>query len=313
MRRLAQIANVVLGRGGIPGIADVVGVGRADDRPVEPRQDEEQPAVLLREEHMRLLGRVRRHEVDAFGEPQQRLRAIAERLERAIEPGTGRVHGEASADLDALPAQTVAHHRPGHRVAVAEVRHRFGMVEHDRAVLGRVDDVLDDEPLDEWDLGVVEAPRAGEPLRCEVGLGGERRIAVEVLALREALVERERVVELHPDAQLELVPKARAIQRQEEREWEHQMRRDAEQDLSLAHVAADEAEVEELEVTEAPVDQPGGTRARAGREVVLFDQRDAEAAESGVARDPRADDPAPDDEEIGGAAGERPHRLVSCA
>src|SRR5205807_1972440 len=46
-----------------------------------------------------------------------------------------------------------------------------------------------DEPLDEWDLCVVEAPRSGEPVRLKRRLRRERVSAVEVLPPRKALVQ----------------------------------------------------------------------------------------------------------------------------
>ena len=91
------------------------------------------------------------------------------------------------------------------------------------------------------------------------------------------------------------------------------MRRDAQQDLTLAHVAADEAEVEELEIAQAAVDQARRSGGRARREIGLVDDRDGEPAEGGVPCDPCPDDAAADDEEVDGAVDERPHRLVSFA
>src|SRR5439155_18722481 len=69
---------------------------------------------------------------------------------------------------------------------------------------------------------------------------------------------------------------------------------------------------EELEIAEPAVDQPRGPGCRAGAEVRLVDEGDLEPAKGGVARDARPNDPAADDEEIDGAAAERPHRLIAC-
>src|SRR6185295_14343190 len=106
---------------------------------------------------------------------------------------------------------------------------------------------------------------------------------------------------------------ARAIERKQEREREHEMRRDPKQDLALAHVAAHQGEVEELEIAKTAVDEACWPRGRPRGEVVLLDERDRVSAESRVTRDPRSDDAAADDQEIDGAAAERPHRLFSCA
>ena len=91
------------------------------------------------------------------------------------------------------------------------------------------------------------------------------------------------------------------------------MRGDPQQRLALAHVAPHQAEVEELQVAKATVDEPCRPGARARGEVVLFDERHREAAEGGVAGDAGPDDPPADDEEIDGAVAERPHRLLACS
>ena len=216
------------------------------------------------------------------------------------------------ANVDVRARDRVAHRRADDAVAVAQIAVASRVVQDERAVLGGVDDVLDHQPLDERDLRVVEPPRAVQAVGFERRLGRERLVAVEPLPLGQALVERQRVVQLHADAQLELVPEAGPVQRHQEGQREHEVRRDAEEDLALAHVAAHEREVEQLEVAKSAVDQACRSRGRPRGEVVLLDERDREAAQGRVARDPRSDDPAADDQEIDGAAAERPHRLFSC-
>ena len=65
-----------------------------------------------------------------------------------------------------------------------------------------IDQVLDDESLDQRHLRVIEAPRAREPVRLERRLRGERRRSVKVLPPRQALVERQQVIELHAQSEL---------------------------------------------------------------------------------------------------------------
>jgi len=88
------------------------------------------------------------------------------------------------------------------------------------------------------------------------------------------------------------------------------MRRDAQEDLALAHVASHQTEVEELEVAQPAVDQPRRSRGRSRGEISLFDERDRKTAEGGITRDPRADDAAADDQKVDGAVGDGPRRLV---
>ena len=197
-------------------------------------------------------------------------------------------------------------------IALAKKVDDSRMVQDERTARRRIDQVLDDETLHQRDLCVVEAPRAGEPVGLERRLGGQGRGAVKVLPPRQALVERKRVIQLHPDPQLELVEEGRPVEREKERERVDEVGCDTEEDLALAHVAPDETEVEELEVTKPAVDQPGRSGCGAGSEVGLLDESDLESAKGGVARDARTDDPAADNEEIDGAVAERPHRLISC-
>ena len=60
------------------------------------------------------------------------------------------------------------------------------------------------------------------------------------------------------------------------------------------------------------MDESCRPRGRPRGEVVLLDESDRESAKGRVTRDARSDDAAADDEEIDGAAAERPHRLFSC-
>jgi hypothetical protein len=91
------------------------------------------------------------------------------------------------------------------------------------------------------------------------------------------------------------------------------MRRDPEEDLALAHVAAHQGEVEELEVAKSAMNKPGRSGRGAGAEVRLLDERDLEPTQGSVARDARPDDPAADDQKVDRAAAERPQRLIACA
>src|SRR2546430_13161580 len=72
-----QVADVILVRGRVRGIADIVRICGTDDRRVEPGQYEEEAAIALREEHMRVLRGASRNEVDAFRQPKQPLLCAA--------------------------------------------------------------------------------------------------------------------------------------------------------------------------------------------------------------------------------------------
>src|SRR6266571_2781514 len=86
---------------------------------------------------------------------------------------------------------------------------------------------------------------------------------------------REQVVEPHARAQLPRGDAPATIHREEKREWQ-------------------------LEVADAAVDQPRGMRRRSRPKISLIDQRRAEPARRGIARDPRPRDAAANDEDIHG-------------
>src|SRR5207249_10259245 len=82
-RLLPQIAHVLLGCGGGRRIAVEIRVGRADDRGVEPRDDEKEPIVATREQHVGLLRGARRDEMDPLRQTKQWLRAASQPRDRA--------------------------------------------------------------------------------------------------------------------------------------------------------------------------------------------------------------------------------------
>src|SRR5216110_1849345 len=311
-RLVLEVPHVLLGCGDLAGISGVVGVGRADDRRIEPRHDEEQSPVALREKDMRVLHRMSADDVDALGQAEEWVGPLPDGRDRPVEPGSGSDDRETSADLDVAAPDRVAHPSTDDAVVLAKKVGDPRMVQDEGSVRGRIDQVLDHEPLDERDLRVIEPPCPYQSVGLERRLRGKRRGAVKVLPLRQALVEREQVVELHAQSELQLIEEGRPVERQEEREGKHEVRRDTQEDLALAHVAAHQREVEELEVAEPAVDQPRRPGCGAGAEVRLFDEGNLEPAKGGVARDARPDDPAADDKKIDGAAAERPHRLISC-
>ncbi len=123
--------------------------------------------------------------------------------------------------------------------------------------------------------------------------------------IRQALVEAEKVVEQHADAQPPAHEQAAAVPRHEELERLDQVRRDLQQRLALAQVHAHQREVQHLEIAEPAVHEPRRPGGRAAAEVGLLEQRDAQAAQRGVAGDAGADHAAADDQDVESAAGQR--------
>src|SRR5438093_6779350 len=273
-RLVLKISDVLVARGDGFRVAAVVGVRRTDDRRVSPRQHEEQAAVALREQYVRVFGRAPRDEVDAFGETEEGTRLAADRRDGPIEPWPGGVDRVSRSNADGVASDAVPHGGADHAVSLAKVTGCAGVVQETRAVIGRVDEVLDHEALDERDLRVVKAPRPHESVGVERGLGREGRPPVEVLAPRQALVEGEEVIQLHAEPELELVEEGRTVEREQERQRQDEVRGDPEEDLALAHVTPNEREVEELEIPEPAVDETRRPRGRPRAEVRLFDEGD---------------------------------------
>ena len=119
-RFVLEVAHVLLTRRDVARIPRVIGVGRADDGRVAPRDHEEQTPIALREQDVGLLHSVPSHDVDALGKTEKWVGPPAERRDRPVEPRSGRDDGEASADLDVATGAGVADTRACHPIAVAK-------------------------------------------------------------------------------------------------------------------------------------------------------------------------------------------------
>src|ERR671935_3255618 len=115
-----EVADVLFGRHGLARVAAVIGVRRPDDRCVPPRQHEEEAAVALREEDVRLLRGASGDEVDPLREPEQWIGPPAERRDRAIEPRARRDDGEPRADIELPRVHGLADASADHAIALAQ-------------------------------------------------------------------------------------------------------------------------------------------------------------------------------------------------
>ena len=185
------------------------------------------------------------------------------------------------------------------------------MRQHQRAFACGIERVFDHQPLHERDLGVVVLPGALEIGRIQAWLGAQDLPRIQPLAGGQALVERQRVVQLHAGLQFGAVQDAAAGHRHQESQWMHEMWRHAQQDFAFAHVGAHQAEVEHFEIAQAAVDQARWARGRARGQVVLLHQGDFEPAQGQVAGDAGADDAAADHQHVERAAFEGLERTVA--
>src|SRR2546423_647803 len=108
---------------------------------------------------------------------------------------------------------------------------------------------------------------------------------------------RQRVVHVQADADEPVG--LRAVERRDyELQRAHEVRGELDEQLALEQRLAHEPEVEVLQVAQAAVDQLARPAARAEREVLALDERDAVAARGGVERHPGARDAAADHDDV---------------
>ena len=147
--------------------------------------------------------------------------------------------------------------------------------QHDRAEAARVERVLQREPLGVRGLRVVVGGRAAQAVGAQAGLAPQRLVAAEHAVALQRLVERQRVVGHHPHADQRRPALVPLVDRQQERQRVHEVRRDVQQPLALAQRLAHERHLEVLQVAQAAVHEPRRAARRAGADVALVDEQDA--------------------------------------
>src|SRR6267378_3166109 len=297
--RFEEVLDVVGVREDDIGITVEVRVRRPDQSEIAPRKDEEDSAVApgsqcegVAVSHFR----PRKEDVNSLSWPDRRARW---RRSQPVEPHAGRVHDASSLHAERRPREAV------HDVSAVDSTR--GPVEfRDLGVVGNGGSprrrLLDDR---ENKAGVVRPrivvdsrsfestdfkPRL--PLRCF--------IRTQPHASRQGLAFRENVVyeqsEPKSPASRSVVP----IRWDQEGERMDESRRLLEEHIPLADRRSDQADLVGSEIAQAPVYKPRGLPARAAREIATFDQRGRETAGRRIPRDSRADDAAPDDQELKG-------------
>src|SRR4051812_17385865 len=105
----------------------------------------------------------------------------------------------------------------------------------------------------------------------------------------------EEVVEQHPGAVEEATPARDPAQREEELVEADQVRREPDEPGALGERLGDDPELVVLEVAQPAMDQSRRPRRCSACNVVLLDERRAEAPTGGIEERARADDSAADD------------------
>ena len=143
-------------------------------------------------------------------------------------------------------------------------------------------------------------------LRTPRGVGQRRlRARPSPAAPAQALaIDRHDVVQVEPDAH-ETVGSLAVEGRDDERQRVHEVRREGDHQLALEQRLADEAEIEVLQVAQAPVHELARAARGPARVVVALEQRDAVAARRGVEGDPGTGDAPADDDDVELLARER--------
>ena len=164
----------------------------------------------------------------------------------------------------------------------------------DRAARGGVDGVDDDEARIVGEtVGIFEPVMEPRPQR----LAGLVDDQIERARSRQDSAPAERVIEQEAEPQQERRA-LRLVDRQDEAQRLHQMRRHPQQHLAFVQRGAHQPQRAVLQIAQAAMNELGGRRRRAGGEVVLLEQDHPEAAPGGVAGNANAVNAAPDDGEI---------------
>ena len=167
-----------------------------------------------------------------------------------------------------------------------------------RAVVAGVQGHLQREALDVRDQCLPDQGRARQPLRAQARLPRQGLHRGHDLMQRQGAVEAQRVGEGEAGPQPRLRDQSVGIKGHQAGLRPGQVGGDVEQDLALAQVFADAGKVQRLQGAQTPRRQAPQPTRRARREVFLFKEGDGQAAQSSVARDGRAQQPAPNDDDV---------------
>ena len=141
------------------------------------------------------------------------------------------------------------------------------------------------------------ARAAGERLRAQRRLARAHRARVQPLVPPVA-EQRQHVVQHQSRAKLPAWHARATVHRPRERQRPHEVRSDALQRTSLAARLEHQADLPMLEIPHPAVHETRRPTRRPARVVVPLHERYAQSAQGGVARHPRARDPAADHEQV---------------
>ncbi len=257
--RPQQVDDVIRGRAHLIGRRIVVAVRSPDVAQIVPRQHEHHAPVDGGREGERV--RVpdafawHRH-VHAFGGSEQGIGTGVVEAPHAVYPGSGRVHDHERPYRRSLARQAVPHGRAAHPAVRFEERRGFCVVRDQRARLRGAAHGRNHE-AGVVGLRVVVQGRALQLFIPQPRLQTLGRLASQPAVPFHIVERREQIVQPHSRAELPgRYPRA-AVDREEEGQGVHQMRRDAEQHATLVAGLEYQAKLALLEIADPAVDEPG--------------------------------------------------------
>ena len=293
-----DVVDVVLGRGRVRQVEVPVGVGRANDPMIAPR-DHEQHGLLGAQDQAGL-GHdpvPRHHDVHALAGAHPEPAPAAGQVLQIVGPHPGAVDHDTGLHLGLVAVLHVAHAHAGDPVRLLEEPDDLGRGPHHRAVVRgrarhgqRVPGVVG--------LGVEISNAADQRAPLERGKHPQRRRPGQVLLAghrpraTHAVVEHQagRGVGPLPEAVLERVQEAHRLDQVWRETREHQ--------LTFAQRLPDQTELELLQVAQTAVKQLAGAARRTRGEVTCLDEGDPQAARCRVQRRADADHATADDHHV---------------
>ncbi len=211
------------------------------------------------------------------------------------------------------PLNPIAHPRAAHAALVPEKSRRLGVIGGERSTAHGGLDEGEHQARRVVHLPVLEYRPAREGALFEFGeqlegLGTRQQLrardAARVIGNACISAERQQIVDIHAGGQECLALAAVPVGRNQDGERRDQMRRDAQHRGALGTGGAQPADIGVLQIADAAVNHLEAFGRGAAREIPLFDQRDAQAAQGCVPGGGGAERPAADDQQIELCCGE---------
>ncbi len=142
-----------------------------------------------------------------------------------------------------------------------------------RAVVTRVQRHFQGQPLHLGNSDLPDLGRAGQPVRAQARLTGQRLRRRQKMMHRKPHVKAQSIRESETGAQASLRQQAMSVKGRQAGLPPGQMRRDLEQDFSFVQIFAHMGKIQRLQRAETPRHQAAKSRGTAGREILFLKER----------------------------------------